>query len=59
MTKQIPFPNKKYQIIYVDPPWNVSLFSRIVRPQQNPHPYPKMRLDDIKALPIKNIIDDY
>ena len=52
------FPNKKYQIIYADPPWNVSLFSRIVRPTQKPHPYPKMSLIDIKKLPIKDITDE-
>jgi N6-adenosine-specific RNA methylase IME4 len=48
---------KKYQIIYADPPWNVSLFSRTVRPQQLPHPYPKMKLEDIKSLPVKDIAD--
>jgi N6-adenosine-specific RNA methylase IME4 len=48
---------KKYQIIYADPPWNVSQFSRIVRPSQKPHPYPKMSLEDIKKLPVKNIAD--
>lgn len=52
------FPDKKYQIIYADPPWNVSQFSRSVRPQQNPHPYPKMHLNDIKELPIRNITDN-
>ena len=53
----IPFPNKKYQIIYADCPWNVSLFSRIVRPSQKPHPYPKMSLKDIKELPVTDLID--
>jgi len=51
----IPFPDKKYQIIYADPPWNVSQFSRIVRPSQKPHPYPKMSLQEIANLPIKDI----
>ena len=48
---------KKYQIIYADPPWDVSLFSRSVRPSQKPHPYPKMSLADIKLLPIEAIIE--
>jgi len=49
---------KKYQIIYADPPWSVSLFSRVVRPSQKPHPYPKMSLEEIKGLPIEKIIDN-
>lgn len=49
---------KKYQIILADPPWNVSLFSRIVRPKQLPHPYPKMKIEDIKNLPVRNIVDE-
>lgn len=48
---------RKYQIIYADPPWNVSLFSRIVRPKQLPHPYEKMKFNDIKNLPIQNIVN--
>ncbi len=48
---------KKYQIIYADPPWNVSLFSRTARPKQLPHPYPKMSLEDIKNLPVNSIAD--
>lgn len=47
---------KKYQIIYADPPWNVSLFRRVVRPHQLPHPYQKMKLEDIKRLPIQKIV---
>ena len=49
---------EKYQIIYADPPWNVSLFSRIVRPSQLPHPYPKMKLEDICNLPVRKLADD-
>jgi len=49
--------SKKYQIILADPPWSVSLFSRIVRPKQLPHPYAKMILNDIKNLRVKDIAD--
>jgi len=49
---------KKYQIIYADPPWNISKFLRIVRPSQKEHPYQLMKYDDICSLPIKNLIDD-
>ncbi len=51
-------PNKKYQIIYADPPWNVSQFSRTIRPFQKPHPYPKMSLQEIKELPVKDLVDE-
>ncbi len=52
------FPDKKYKIIYADPPWNVSQFSRIVRPSQKPHPYSKMKLTDIKKMDVRSIADD-
>jgi len=45
----------KYKTILADPPWNVSLFSRSIRPLQLPHPYPKMRLNEIKNLKIHGI----
>lgn len=51
------FPNKKYQIIYVDPPWSIKLISRQMRPYQLDLPYTTMSLEDIKNLPIKKIID--
>ena len=50
----IPFPNKKYDIIYADPPWqykrngNHSAESR----------YNVMSLDAIKNLPVNNIAED-
>ena len=49
---------KKYQIIYADPPWDVKR-----GPDWNsngpskPLPYPTMSIDQIKALPIKEIAD--
>tara|TARA_Y100000034_G_C6625317_1_gene272745 strand:- start:29 stop:553 length:525 start_codon:yes stop_codon:yes gene_type:complete len=51
----IPFPNKKYNIIYVDPAWNVKNgWSSTSRLPQN-LPYPTMSLKEIENLPIKNI----
>jgi len=64
----IPFPNRKYQIIYADPPWEYKnttfgkrkkdkdgtfkeSYSPILR-------YPCMTLEQIKALPIENIVDE-
>ncbi len=49
---------KKYKVIMADPPWNVSQFSRIVRPSQKPHPYPKMSLENIKRLNVRELADD-
>lgn len=52
----IPFPNKKYQVIYADPPWDVRRgpdyasngASRILT-------YPTMSLEEIQKLPISNL----
>lgn len=50
------FPNKKYNIIYADPPW---LYSN----QKNNDPrmggitYPVMTQEDLKKLPVNNIAD--
>lgn len=54
----IPFPNKKYKIIYADPPWGSNTqFGRDKRKGNEQH-YPLMTLDDIKNLPVKDIADD-
>jgi len=45
----IPFPNKKYQIIYADPPWKLK--SDVKSRSATKH-YPTMTLDAIKKLPI-------
>lgn len=45
--------NKKYQIIYADPPWEYKESgsgNRVVKSH-----YPTMRIEDIKALPVQNI----
>ena len=54
----IPFPNKKYNIIYADPPWPIKKIQRKVRPNQKYMDYPTMSLDEIKALPIQDISED-
>ena len=57
MTK--PFPNKKYNIIYADPPWsyNGGLPQRQdgLTPKQH---YPVMETEEICALPVDEIADD-
>lgn len=46
---------KKYDIIYADPAWDVKMFKRKTRPNQQKHAYPMMKLQDIINMPIKNI----
>lgn len=60
-----PFPNKKYQIIYADPPWSYYNDMTVIPEKNNSSlgfmskiPYPVMSSEDIKKLPIKNIADD-
>lgn len=53
-------PNKKYKIIYADPPWKYSSrqFQDNNRPFKNINEfYQTMSSDDIKNLPIKNLTD--
>ena len=52
------FPNKKYKIIVVDPPWPVDFVKRKARPNQKSMPYELMSMDEIKKLPINIIADD-
>lgn len=48
----IEFPNKKYAVIYADPPWGYR--NRGTRAAAARH-YPTMTLADIKALPVADI----
>ena len=48
----IPFPNKKYDIIYADPPWQYA--SKIYRGNADEH-YEVMSVEDICNLPVKDI----
>ncbi len=68
MIKQIPFPNKKYQIIYADPPWKyndkLEVFSKFANKNKSPrmgaceYYYNIMSINNICNLPIKNISAD-
>lgn len=49
---------KKYQIIYADPPWRYDNYGYHEALRGVEKEYPTMNLDDIKALPIRNISDD-
>ena len=50
----IPFPNKQYDIIYADPPWEGGgKHSSRMGPHLH---YPVMEYDEICALPVPNIV---
>lgn len=49
---------KKYQIIVIDPPWQVKKIQNKQRPNQVEMDYPMMSIAEIKALPIDNIADE-
>ena len=53
----IPFPNKKYQIILADPPWQFKTYSNKGKGRSAEKHYECMTLNDIKALPIASIAD--
>jgi site-specific DNA-methyltransferase (adenine-specific) len=52
----IPFPNKKYNIIYADPAWHYD--QRNERPSDNiTKKYSTMKMEDIYKLPVNEIAD--
>lgn len=55
----IPFPNKKYKVIYADPPWSYRDKRKHVRMSgaAAAH-YPTMSIEEIKALPVQDIADE-
>lgn len=53
--KQIPFPNKKYDVIVIDPPWTIKKITRKQRPNQVHMDYPLMSLDEIQAMDIVSL----
>ena len=55
MNETIDLPNKKYNIIYADPPWK---YKESWGNGSNEHTYPTMTNKDIINLPIQNITED-
>jgi N6-adenosine-specific RNA methylase IME4 len=58
-----PFPDKKYQVIYADPPWSYMDKRDKPGPSGNTggsalRQYPTMSISDIKALPVGDIADE-
>ena len=50
--------NKKYQIIYADPPWAWETYSAKGRKKTSDRHYPLMAIEDIKQLSVRDIIAD-
>lgn len=56
---QIPFPNKRFKVIYADPPWAFNFQKRSgLSDDAKSKLYPTMKPKDIEDLPIKDIADD-
>tara|TARA_R100000654_G_scaffold59577_1_gene86294 strand:+ start:99 stop:713 length:615 start_codon:yes stop_codon:yes gene_type:complete len=56
--KNIPFPDKKYNIIYADPPWNYKVWSAKGTGRSAEQHYSTMTLKDIQDMPIQDIADN-
>ena len=54
----IEFPDKKYNIIYADPPWTFSVWNKDKSDRYVGHKYDLMTVDEICNLPIRNISED-
>jgi len=55
---EIPLPDKKYNIIYADPPWNFKSWSKKGDKKNANQHYSIMNLKDIKELPVNNIASE-
>jgi N6-adenosine-specific RNA methylase IME4 len=54
----IKLPNKKYNVIVIDPPWTIKKVPRSARPNQIKMDYPLMRLDEIKKMNVGDLAED-
>ena len=51
-------PNKKYDLLVIDPPWNVKKLTHKARPNQIKFDYPTMSIDEIKAIDLQSVAKD-
>lgn len=51
-------PTGKYATIVIDPPWPIEKITTDARPNQTDMDYPIMTLDEIKALPVADMVAD-
>ena len=54
----INFPNKKYKVIYADPPWYFKSYSKKGEGRNATQHYDCMNIEDIKNLPVKDISEN-
>ena len=54
----IPFPNKKYKVIYADPPWYFKSYSKKGEGRNATQHYDCMKIENIKNLPVKDISEN-
>ena len=54
----ISLPNKKYNIIYADPPWSFKTYSEKGKDRSPENHYSVMNLKDICNMPVNNIAND-
>ena len=52
------FPNKKYSIIYADPPWTYKVWSEKGTGRSASQHYSLMTKEEIQSLPVKDIADE-
>lgn len=48
---------KKYKVIYADPPWSYKVWSKKGAGRSAESHYPTMNIEDIKALPVKELAE--
>jgi N6-adenosine-specific RNA methylase IME4 len=53
-----PFPDKKYQVIVVDPPWNLRKLTHSARPNQVTMDYKTVSLEEIRNVKIGDLADE-
>lgn len=54
----IPFPDKKYNIIYADPPWSYKVWNKKEGGRTAESHYQTMKIDEIKRLPVGGLAAD-
>jgi N6-adenosine-specific RNA methylase IME4 len=54
----IPFPDKKYNIIYADPPWSYKAWNKKEGGRTAESHYQTMKIDEIKRLPVGGLAAD-
>ena len=56
--KNVPFPKKKYNIIYADPPWSFKHYSDKGRDRSPANYYRLQNIEDLKKMPVNNLAAD-